>query len=247
MVEDVLKPMEETPVLHTYDTVEVWHQYTTKYNDTRFPVVDDQMRLVGIVTSKDIIGHDNWVTIDKVMTKNPITTSPRVSVASSAHLMVWEGIELLPVVDNHKRLVGVLSRQDVLKALQYIQKQPHMGETFPTQIMSRFREEKITEGLLYTGEITPQMTNHLGTVASGVMTTVMVESACNLLRLHRRGDMVPENIMVYFFKPVQIESRIEVKPHLLDISRRFGKVEVAVYHQDQLVCKALVTAQIVER
>lgn len=247
MVEDVLKPIEETPVLHTYDTVEVWHQYTQDYHDTRFPVADDQMRLVGIVTSKDIIGHDNWVTMDKVMTKNPITTSPRVSVASSAHLMVWEGIELLPVVDNHKRLVGVLSRQDVLKALQYMQKQPQMGETFPTQIMSRFREEKISETLVYQGEITPQMTNHLGTVASGVMTTVMVESACSLLRLHRRGDMVPENIMVYFFKPVQLESRIEVKPQLLDISRRFGKVEVAVYHQDQLVCKAMVTAQIVER
>ncbi|MGO0059704.1 DRTGG domain-containing protein [Brevibacillus fluminis] len=247
MVEDVLKPIEETPMLHTYDTVDVWHQYTQDYHDTRFPVVDDQMRLVGIVTSKDIIGHDSWVTMDKVMTKNPITTSPRVSVASSAHLMVWEGIELLPVVDNHKRLVGVLSRQDVLKALQYMQKQPQMGETFPTQIMSRFREEKIADTLVYQGDITPQMTNHLGTVASGVMTTVMVESACNLLRLHRRGDMVPENIMVYFFKPVQIESRIEIKPQLLDISRRFGKVEVAVYHQDQLVCKALVTAQIVER
>ncbi|MET3290983.1 CBS domain-containing protein [Brevibacillus fluminis] len=247
MVEDVLKPIEETPMLHTYDTVDVWHQYTQDHHDTRFPVVDDQMRLVGIVTSKDIIGHDSWVTMDKVMTKNPITTSPRVSVASSAHLMVWEGIELLPVVDNHKRLVGVLSRQDVLKALQYMQKQPQMGETFPTQIMSRFREEKIADTLVYQGDITPQMTNHLGTVASGVMTTVMVESACNLLRLHRRGDMVPENIVVYFFKPVQIESRIEIKPQLLDISRRFGKVEVAVYHQDQLVCKALVTAQIVER
>ncbi|MGE5704358.1 MAG: DRTGG domain-containing protein [Clostridia bacterium] len=247
MVEDVLKPLEETPILHTYDTVEVWHEYTQKYSDTRFPVVDDQMKLVGIVTSKDIIGHDNWIAMEKVMTKNPITTSPRVSVASTAHLMVWEGIELLPVVDNHRRLVGVLSRQDVLKALQYMQKQPQMGETFPTQIMSRFREEKGSDSLTYLGDVTPQMTNHLGTVASGVMTTVMVEAACNLLRLHRRGDMMPENIMVYFFKPVQLESRIEVKPQLLDISRRSGKVEVAVYHQDLLVCKALVTAQIVER
>ncbi len=247
MVEDILKPLSETPILFTTDTVQKWHHYTEVYGDTRFPVVDEQMRLVGIVTSKDIIGHDDSATIDKVMTKNPITTSPRVSVASSAHMMVWEGIELLPVVDNHRKLVGVLSRQDILKALQYTQKQPQMGETFPNQIMSHFREDRNTDELVYYGDVSPQMTNHLGTIASGIMTTVMVEAACNLLRLHRRGDMVPENITVYFLKPVQMESNIEVKPRLLDISRRFGKVEVSVYHGDQLVGQAMVTAQIIDR
>jgi predicted transcriptional regulator len=247
MVEDILKPLAETPILHPWDTVQQWHQFTEWYRETRFPVVDEHMRLVGIVTSKDIIGHDETVPIEKVMSKNPITTSPRVSVASSAHLMVWEGIELLPVVDQYKKLVGVLSRQDVLKALQYIQKQPQMGETFPNLIMNHFREEKQADTLYYHGEVTPQMTNHLGTIASGILTTVMVEAACNLLRLHRRGDMVPENITVYFLKPVQMESEIEVKPHLLDISRRFGKVEVSVFHADQLVGQAMITAQIIER
>jgi predicted transcriptional regulator len=247
MVEDILKPLEDTPFLYATDTVKKWHHYTELYSDTRFPVVDEQMRLVGIVTSKDIIGHDETEPIDKVMTKNPITTSPRVSVASSAHLMVWEGIELLPVVDNHRKLVGVLSRQDVLKALQYTQKQPQMGETFPNLIMSHFREERQQDELVYCGDVSPQMTNHLGTIASGIMTTVMVEAACNLLRLHRRGDMVPENITVYFLKPVQMESNIEVRPRLLDISRRFGKVEVSVYHNEQLVGQAMVTAQIIDR
>ncbi len=247
MVEDILKPLAETAVLRTTDTIDTWHRYTEEYGDTRFPVVDDQMRLVGIVTSKDIIGHERGTPIEKVMSKNPITTSPRVSVASSAHLMVWEGIELLPVVDTHKKLIGVLSRQDVLKALQYIQKQPQMGETFPNQIMSHFREERVGDHVVYTGEVTPQMTNHLGTIASGVMTTVIVETACNELRQYKRGDMVPENITVYFLKPVQMESQIQVKPRVLDISRRFGKVEVSVFHNDQLVGQAMVTAQIVER
>lgn len=247
MVEDILKPLEETAVLKNTDTVERWHAMTEEYKDTRFAVVDDQMRIVGIVTSRDIIGHDQNTTLDKVMSKNPITTTPKVSLASSAHLMVWEGIELLPVVDNHKKLVGVLSRQDVLKAMQYMQKQPQMGETFPNQIMSHFREEKQADGFVYHGEISPQMTNHLGTVASGVMTTVIVETACNALRQHKRGDMVPENITVYFLKPVQMESEISVKPRVMDISRRFGKVEVSVYHDDHLVGQAMVTAQIIER
>lgn len=248
MVEDILKPLSDTPVLRINDTIETWHRYTEQYGEARYPVVDETMKVVGIVTSRDIIGHEKGTTIDRVMTKNPITTLPRVSVASCAHLMVWEGIELLPVVDQNKKLVGVLSRQDVIKALQYMQKQPQMGETFPNLIMSHFQEEtSVNADVSFSGEITPQMTNQLGTLASGVMTTIMVECACNVLRKHRKGDMVPENITVYFFKPVQMESRIAVKPRVLDISRRFGKVEVSVYHNDQLVGQALITAQIVER
>ncbi|MBO8163687.1 MAG: CBS domain-containing protein [Brevibacillus sp.] len=248
MVEDILKPLSETPVLRTTDTIATWHEFTERYGEARYPVVDELMKVVGIVTSRDIIGHERNAPIEKVMSKNPITTSPRVSVASCAHLMVWEGIELLPVVDNGKKLVGVLTRQDVLKALQYMQKQPQMGETFPNLIMSRIREEKQSDGTpVFYGEVTPQMTNHLGTIASGVLTTIMVESACSVLRQHRRGDMVPENITVYFLKPVQMESQIQVKPRVLDISRRFGKVEVSVFHDEQLVGQAMITAQIIER
>jgi predicted transcriptional regulator len=122
-----------------------------------------------------------------------------------------------------------------------------VGETFPTQIMSHFREERSGDALTYQGEITPQMTNHLGTASSGILTTVMIEAACNALRQHRRGDVIPENITVYYLKPVQMESNIQIKPCVLDVSRRFGKVEVSVYHQEQLVGKAMVTAQIIER
>ncbi|WP_232698917.1 DRTGG domain-containing protein [Brevibacillus daliensis] len=247
MVEDIVKPLEEVPILFSTDTIKKWHLYTEKYKDTRFAVVDDTGRLLGILTSKDIIGNEENVSVEKVMTRNPITTSPRVSVASAAHLMAWEGIELLPVVDNFKKLIGVITRQEVLKALQYMQKQPQLSETFPNLIMSNFREEKDRDTVNYIGEVTPQMTNHLGTIASGVLTTVMAEAACNELRRHRRGDMVPENITVYFLRPVQIESELEVRPRVLDVSRRFGKVEVEVYHQEHMVGKAMITAQILER
>jgi predicted transcriptional regulator len=247
MVEDILKPLSETFVLHISDTVRKWHEFTQKNRETRFAVVDETGRLAGIVTSKDIIGHDIDTPIERVMSRNPISTSPRVSVASAAHLMVWEGIELLPVVEANRKLVGVVSRQDVLKALQYTQKQPQMGETFTNLIMSRFQEEKSEDAIVWRGDVTPQMTNHLGTISSGVLTTVIVESACNALRQHRRGDMVPENITVYFLKPVQMESQISVHPRVLDVSRRFGKVEVSVYHENKLVGQAMVTAQIIER
>ena len=38
------------------------------------------------------------------MTKNPLSVKLTNTVASCAHLLIWEGIELLPVTDNNKKL-----------------------------------------------------------------------------------------------------------------------------------------------
>ena len=56
--------------------------------------------------------------IDKVMTRNPIYVNAMSTVASCAHMMIWEGIELIPVVSSNKKTVGVINRQDVLKSMQ---------------------------------------------------------------------------------------------------------------------------------
>jgi predicted transcriptional regulator len=248
MVEDILTPMESTFYLYTNSSVKDWHELAEEYKHGRFPVVDEQFRVQGVVTTKDVLGREENVSIDRLMSKNPITTMPRVSVASAAHLMVWEGIELLPVVDSHRKLLGIVTRQDVLKAMQFTQKQPQIGETFSNQIMSRFQEEKLEGGsILFRGAVTPQMTNHLGTLSSGVMMTIVSETGSRALRQQRRGDMVPENITIYFLKPVQIESTIEVRPKVMEMSRRFGKVEVELFHQGILVGKAMMTAQVIER
>ncbi len=101
--------------------------------------------------------------------------------------MIWEGIELLPMVDESRRLLGVISRNDVMKAMQYIQKQPQNGETFEDLIWSQFEEATDEQGrLIYKGTITPQMTNHLGTVSEGVLTTLMTQAAYHVVQEHKK-------------------------------------------------------------
>lgn len=253
MVEDIIHEDRDITVLKDYQTVEDWQQLVEETKHSRFPVVDDNFKLVGVVTSKDIvsskdlIGRDKTVTIDKMMTKNPIFVTAKTSVASAAHIMVWEGIELLPVVNSYRKLIGVISRQDVLKALQYIQKQPQIGETIDDIIMRHFEEYKVDDTIIFKGEVTPQMTNQLGSLASGPLTSIITEAAHRVLRQYKKGDLVPENITIYFVKPVQIESEIEIRPKVIEVSRKFGKVDVEVYHKNQLVSKAVMTSQVIER
>jgi predicted transcriptional regulator len=186
--------------------------------------------------------------IEKVMTKNPITVSGKTSVASASHMMVWEGIEILPVVDDNNRLQGIISRQDVLKALQMIQRQPQVGETIDDIITSQFLEmESEQREEVFRCRITPQMTNHLGTLSYGVFTTIVTEAATRALRLYKKGDLVVENITIYFIKPVQIDSTVEIKPKLLEIGRKFGKVDVEVYNEGIVVGKAMMMCQLIDR
>lgn len=104
-------------------------------------------------------------------------------------MMVWEGIEVLPVVNDHAKLIGMISRQDVLKALQMIQKQPQVGEKLDDVVSRGFKEtetEKPKTDAVYQYEVSPQMTNQLGNISYGVFTQILIESANRFLKSHKR-------------------------------------------------------------
>ncbi|PRX40993.1 putative transcriptional regulator [Planifilum fimeticola] len=248
LVEDVIARDHKPVYLKVDDPVARFHEKVKETGHSRYPVVDDGGKVQGMVTAKDVVGHDSTERIERVMTRNPITVTPKTSLASAAHEMVWEGIELLPVVNDQRRLLGVISRQDVIKSLQYMQKQPQVGETINDIIFRGFEEVREKNGtLVFRGKVTPQMSDSLGTLSIGVLTGLMTEAAIRILRRHRRGDLVTENLTIYSLKPVQLESEVELIPRVLEMGRKSAKLELEVFHDGNLVSKAMLTAQMIER
>jgi predicted transcriptional regulator len=249
LVEDILTSIDETIYLKTTDTLKDWYDQNRETLHSRFPVVDHQMKVQGMVTSKDIMGVADGTSIDKIMTKNPMVVSGKTSVASSAHMMVWEGIEVLPVVDDNNRLEGIISRQDVLKALQMIQRQPQVGETLDDIVTNQLvlTKGKTKNEDVLRCEVSPQMTNQIGTISYGVFTTIVTEAANGVLRGYKKGDLVVENMTIYFLKPVQIDSVLEIYPKVLEVGRKFGKVDVEVFNENVLVGKAMMMCQLIDR
>ncbi|MCP3741168.1 DRTGG domain-containing protein [Rossellomorea sp. BNER] len=249
LVEDILTSVDNTTYLQVGDTLEDWYEKNQYTFHSRFPVVDRNMKIQGMVTSKDIMGHEKHVSLDKVMTKSPITVNLKTSVASAAHMMIWEGIEMLPVVNEQNKLQGIISRQDVLKALQMIQRQPQMGETHDDLVTNNLEvlDPKTMDGEIYRFPVSPQMTNGLGTISYGVFTTLVTEAANRALKSYKKGDLVVENMTIYFIKPVQMESIIDIHPKVLDVGRKFGKVDVEVYSEGVLVGKAMMICQLIDR
>ena len=54
--------------------------------------------------------------VDQLMTRHVVTASPDEEVAEAARRMHGRDIKLLPVVDADGRLVGVISRADIVRA-----------------------------------------------------------------------------------------------------------------------------------
>lgn len=245
-VEDIQTPLDKLYYLKTKDRAKRWYELNDKSTHTRFPVVDEKNQVSGMVTAKDIVGKDNELVIEKIMTKNPLIVKAKTSLAYVAHMMVWEGIEVVPIVDEANTLQGLVSRQDVLRAMQQIQRQPQVGETIDDIVASNLQALSDDQTAFQT-EVIPQMTSQLGTLSNGVFTSLITEASSRLLLQLKKGNLVVENITIFFIKPVQIDSKLIIKPKLLEAGRIYAKVDVEILHDQKLVGKGLLMAQLIDR
>lgn len=87
-------------------------------------IIDDKGAVIGIVTALDIIKaiKDNKdldeLSAKDIMTRNPATLSQDATTDEIIDIMYRKGIDMIPIVENEEynsRLIGVVSRQDILK------------------------------------------------------------------------------------------------------------------------------------
>jgi CBS domain-containing protein len=103
------------------------------------PVVDDEGKVVGLVSEADLLRKEeyqdeqeepNWLerrrervarskaaarTAAGVMSTPVITVDPEATVPMAARLLARHAVKRLPVVDSRGRLVGIVSRADLLR------------------------------------------------------------------------------------------------------------------------------------
>jgi CBS-domain-containing membrane protein len=114
----------------------------TEYRVSAFPVLDDEEKVIGVVSEADLLSkealvadmgsqaawlgriagspyHDEFakaaaVTAADLMTKPPVVVTPDEPVTSAARLMYHGRVKRLPVVGEKGQLIGIVSRADVL-------------------------------------------------------------------------------------------------------------------------------------
>ena len=110
-VKNYLNGIINTPaVFHPEQTVEemLYEKKARKYNFSGFPIVDDQGRLVGMVTARDIkFLTDYNVKIRDVMTANPISAEAGTNMQQAYSIMMENKVGKLPLVDKDGKLHGL--------------------------------------------------------------------------------------------------------------------------------------------
>lgn len=89
---------------------------------TKFIIVTEREKLVGIVTEwdfvKKIAGEEEFkenAKLETIMTKKVIVTSPDTEISEAAEIMASNNIKKLPIVENNV-LIGVVTAMDVIAA-----------------------------------------------------------------------------------------------------------------------------------
>ena len=105
-----------------------------RFRVSAFPVLDDHEKVIGVVSEADMLAKEaladpgvidglmhrkevrkaGGLTAGDLMTHPPVTASPDNPVEQAARMMHFLRVKRLPVVNSGGRLVGIVSRADVL-------------------------------------------------------------------------------------------------------------------------------------
>lgn len=81
-------------------------------------VVDDQQRLDGVLTLRDLIVADPKARVAEIMNPDVIFARDDIDQEEVAHLMADYNFTVLPVVDEQHKLVGIVTVDDVVDVIQ---------------------------------------------------------------------------------------------------------------------------------
>ena len=117
MTTEVIKVSPSTPIKEAA-------QLMFRHRVSGLPVVDDDGTLGGIITEADFLRLEvargeaddpaPIETVGEVMSSGVVTIGPEEGLAEAAKIMVVQDGKRLPVVDDEERLLGIISRLDIV-------------------------------------------------------------------------------------------------------------------------------------
>ncbi len=112
--------VHDVKTCRTHDSLNIAAQIMWEYACGCVPVIDEQRRLVGFLTDRDICmaaytqgAPLQALRVETAMARNVISCHVNDEIADAARIMREAGVRRLPVVDKGGRLVGLLSIDDL--------------------------------------------------------------------------------------------------------------------------------------
>jgi magnesium transporter len=81
-------------------------------------VVDDEQRLAGVISFRDLVFARPHTGLDEVMVANPVAVRPETDREEVAELIQRYNLLAVPVVDHRGRLLGIVTVEEAIDAMQ---------------------------------------------------------------------------------------------------------------------------------
>ena len=83
-----------------------------------YPIVDASRRCVGIVSRSDLLGPDADpdTPLSSIADTDVVTIAPDATLLTALERIIDEEVDHLPVTDEERRVVGMCTRTDILRA-----------------------------------------------------------------------------------------------------------------------------------
>lgn len=102
-------------------TLKEAHDIMSEYRISGVPVVDDEYKLIGILTNRDLrFENDYSKKVEDLMTKMPLITVKKGTTLDDAEAIFRTNkVEKLPIVDENNKLSGLITIKDLKKRQEY--------------------------------------------------------------------------------------------------------------------------------
>ncbi len=113
MTKDVISVKKDMPI---YEAMEIMR----KKDITGMPVIEDDMTLVGVITEKDVLRlfyadqEEKNETVGFFMTRPAVSYRENENLQSVCDFMMINYFRRVPVVSKQGKLVGIISRPDII-------------------------------------------------------------------------------------------------------------------------------------
>lgn len=108
-------------VIKPYDTIKTAASAMKENNVGSLVVIDDEDRIVGIITERDIIraaaNNDLESKVEKYMSRDVKGVTEDVQPSDALNIMLENGFRHLPIVKKDGKLYGIVSIRDIARAL----------------------------------------------------------------------------------------------------------------------------------
>src|SRR5215218_5331757 len=113
----IVEPVTLPPTALVADALELM----ARYKVSGIPITDDDGRLVGILTNRDLrFEHDVSQSVSALMTARALVTAPvGTTLEEAADILHRHKIEKLPIVDSDGVLKGLITVKDIQKKIEY--------------------------------------------------------------------------------------------------------------------------------